>query len=228
MKSKSRKLSIQLPSSSLRLRVMSISGPTAGFLCTIVSLTTVKITGKIRPTGFQVQAGALQGYMIDKASADELGISNLGDLQDPEIAAVFDNDGDGKADLIGCNEGWACAAVIDHQLGAYELDKSVTHVKGDYSTLIVDTVDQFKAGELVLFYTWTPNWTVSELVIGEDVVWLGVPFSSLPDDPDADTAVDSIPGCLESPCDMGFGPNDIRVVANTEFLKDESGSGYLV
>ena len=186
-----------------------------------------QITGKVQPTGFQVQAGALQGYMIDKVSADELGISNLADLQDPEIAAVFDNDGDGKADLIGCNEGWACAGVIDHQLGAYELTESVTHIKGDYSTLIVDTVEQFKAGEPVLFYTWTPNWTVSELVIGEDVVWLSVPFSSLPDDPDADTAVESIPGCLESPCDMGFGPNDIRVVANTEFLKANPAAATL-
>ena len=49
-------------------------------------------------------------------------------------------------------------------------------------------------------------------------MWLSVPFSSWPDDPEADTEVESVPGCLETPCNMGFAPGDIRVVANIEFL----------
>jgi glycine betaine/proline transport system substrate-binding protein len=49
-------------------------------------------------------------------------------------------------------------------------------------------------------------------------MWLSVPFSSWPDDPTADTEVESMPGCLETPCNTGFEPSDIRVVANVEFL----------
>ncbi len=181
----------------------------------------------VRPVGFQVKGGALQGYLVDKATADKLGLSNLADLQDPEIAKVFDRDGDAKADLIGCNVEWACEKVIEHHLDVYGLGETVTQVQGDYSALASDVVERYANGESIIFYTWTPNWTVSELVIGEDVVWLGVPFSAVPDNPEADTKVDSIPGCLETPCDMGFEANDIRVVANANFLEANPAAATL-
>jgi len=41
----------------------------------------------------------LQGYLIDKKTADKYRITNLGQFKDPEIAKVFDANGDGKADL---------------------------------------------------------------------------------------------------------------------------------
>jgi glycine betaine/proline transport system substrate-binding protein len=46
-------------------------------------------------------ANVLQGYKIDQATAEEYGITSLEQLQDPEIAALFDTDGDGKANLTG-------------------------------------------------------------------------------------------------------------------------------
>ena len=185
------------------------------------------VAGKVEPIGFQVKQGALQGYMIDKVTAVDLGITNLADLQDPEIATVFDADGDGKADLIGCNVGWGCELVIENQLAALELHDTVTHVQGDYSQLMEDTVARYEQGHPVLFYTWTPNWTISAMTPGEDVMWLGVPFSTAPDDPDPDAEVTSIPGCLEDPCNMGFEPSDIRVVANSQFLVENPAAAIL-
>jgi len=61
----------------------------------------------------------LQGYLIDKATAEEHGITNLEQFQDPEIAALFDTDGNGTADLTGCNPGWGCERVIEHQIPEY-------------------------------------------------------------------------------------------------------------
>lgn len=180
------------------------------------------IGGAVTPIGSEIDDGALQGYMIDKATADQMGITNLGDLKDPEIAAVFDKDGDGKADLMGCNLEWRCDEFIDHHLAAFDLEGTITQVKGDYTALIKDTVEQYRRNEPVLFYTWTPNWTVSELVIGEDVMWLSVPFSTAPGQDEVNTEVDNISGCLESPCNMGFEVNDIRVVANVDFLEANS------
>jgi len=185
------------------------------------------VTGKVEPVGYQVKKGALQGYMVDKATAIELGITSLGDLQDPEIAAVFDADGDGKADLIGCNVGWSCKLVIDNRLDALELHDTVTHVQGDYSQLMQDTLARYEQGLPVLFYTWTPNWTISAMMPGEDVMWLGVPFSASLDDPGPDTEVVTIPGCLEDPCSMGFDPSDIRVVANSQFLAENPAAADL-
>ncbi len=176
----------------------------------------------VEAVGTQVDAGALQGYFVDAATAGAHGITNLGDLADPEVAALFDRDGDGRADLIGCETGWTCSHVIEHHLDVFGLAATVEQVQGDYSPLIADTIARFEAGQPVLYYTWTPNWTVGELVPGRDVVWLETPFSSLPPDQAAfldRTSIPGIPGCANNPCQVGWPPNDIRAVANSGFLE---------
>jgi len=183
------------------------------------------VKGKVQPVGFEVIAGALQGYMVDKRTADNLKIRSLGDLKKPDVAAVFDRNGNGKADLIGCNVGWGCERVVEHHLGAYDMRATVEHVQGDYSPLMDETIDRYNRGEPILFYTWTPNWTVGKLVPGKDVVWLQVPFPSLPidqQDLEEQTIIENVPGCVVDPCAMGFPPNDIRGVANTLFLDRHS------
>ena len=42
-------------------------------------------------------SGAAQGYMIDKKTADAHKITNIAQLQDPQLARLFDSDGNGKA-----------------------------------------------------------------------------------------------------------------------------------
>jgi len=185
-------------------------------------LADEKVAGKAVPIGMQAKGGGLQGYLIDKATADEHGITNLGDLADPEIAALFDGDGDGKADLMGCDPGWGCELVINHHLAEYELEETVTHVQGSYSALIADTYASIQREEPVLFYTWTPNWTVGLMVPGEDLVWLETPFYTSPDDQDSEESsgtMEGVVGCANDPCDLGWPPNDIQVVANVEFLE---------
>ncbi|MFP4437707.1 MAG: glycine betaine/L-proline ABC transporter substrate-binding protein ProX [Chloroflexaceae bacterium] len=186
-------------------------------------LQAEEVAEHVTPIGSEVRGGALQGYLIDKATAEAAGIDNLADLQDPEVAALFDNDNDGKADLLGCNAGWGCEAVINHHLDAYELGATVTHVQGEYSDLILEGIDRYAEGEPLLFYTWTPNWPINELVPGEDVVWIEVPFSSLPEGMQAQaelTLVPDVVGCSSNPCNLGFPLNDIRVVANRAFLEN--------
>ena len=181
-----------------------------------------RIKGRVEPVGYQVKAGALQGYLVDKKSAEMHGITNLKDFKDPEIAKIFDRNGNGKADLIGCNLEWACGQEIEHHLSAYGLNDTVEQVQGDYSPMMAETVARYKRGAPVFFYTWTPNWTIGTLVPGQDVVWLEVPFPSLPEGQkhaENQITVKGIPGCGTDPCAMGFPPSDIRVVANTEFLK---------
>lgn len=170
--------------------------------------------------GTQVDAGALQGYFVDRATADEFDITNLGDLTDDAIASLFDIDGDGRADLIGCNVEWTCAETIDHHVAEYDLEATVQHVQGDYSPLMHETIRRFQAGKPILFYTFTPNWTVGELVPGDDVVWLETPYPSLPPGYSGDdrTEVSGLDGCPAEPCQIGWPPNDIRAVANREFL----------
>ena len=187
--------------------------------------------GRAEAVGEQVDAGALQGYFVDKATADSYDITNLGDLADPDLAALFDRDGDGLADLIGCDAGWGCAEIIDHHLDVYGLSATVEHVQDEYSPLIKETFDLYRQGRPVLYYTWTPNWTVGELQPGRDVVWLETPFSSLPRDQvdfEDQTTLAGIAGCASDPCQVGFPPNDIRAVANSAFLQANPSIGRLL
>ncbi len=135
---------------------------------------------KLLRTG-QYAGPAAQGYLIDKATAEKYNITNIDQLRDPTLAKLFDHDGDGKADLTGCNPGWGCEALIENHMDAYKLRKTVTHVQGSYAALIADTLGRYKRGEPILYYTWTPYWVSGVLVPGKDVVWLKVPFSANPD-----------------------------------------------
>ncbi|AYY13926.1 proline/glycine betaine ABC transporter substrate-binding protein ProX [Actinobacteria bacterium YIM 96077] len=166
--------------------------------------------------GTQVDSGALQGYLVDLDSVDEHGVTSLADLADPELAARFDTSGDGKADLVGCSVGWGCEAGIEEHLNELDLRDTVNHVQGDYAPLIEDVVERHENGEPVLFYTWTPNWTVGQLVPGEDVAWIDVRSSGSTGA--QDTTIDDVPGCVSDPCRLGWSPNDIRAVANSDFL----------
>lgn len=148
---------------------------------------------------------AAQGYLIDKATADKYHITNIDQLRDPKIAKLFDHDGDGKADLTGCNPGWGCEAMIENHMDAYKLRATVQHVQGSYSALIADTIGRYKRGEPILYYTWTPYWVSGVLVPGKDVVWLQVPFSSNPDKTNTR---------MEDGSDYGFAVNTTRIVVN--------------
>lgn len=166
-------------------------------------------------------SGALQGYLIDKKTAEKHNITNIEQFKDPDIAALFDTDGDGTADLTGCTPGWGCEEVIEHHLDAYELRDSITHNQGSYSAIIADTITRFEQGESVFYYTWTPYWVSGVMVPGEDVVWLEVPFSSLPGDRDGvDTA-------LEDGTNYGFQANDQRIIANQEFADNNPEAAKL-
>jgi len=151
----------------------------------------------------------LQGYLVDKATAEEHGITSLEQFQDPEIAALFDSDGNGTADLTGCNPGWGCERVIEHQIPEYGLGDTVTHNQGSYFALVADTIERFKQEEPIFYYTWTPLWVSGVLVPGEDVEWLEVPYTSLPDDPDATAEDTSAAGK-----NLGFAVDNIMVLAN--------------
>ena len=164
---------------------------------------------------------AAQGYLIDKKTADAYKITNIGQLKDPKIAKLFDTDGDGKADLTGCTPGWGCETMIEHQLDAYKLRGSVSHRQGTYSALMADTITRFKAGQPILYYTWTPYWVSAELRPGKDVVWLEVPFSSLPgEQAKMDTQ-------QPSGKNYGFVVNTQHIVANKDFVQKNPAAGKL-
>lgn len=173
--------------------------------------------------GAVAEGGALEGYLIDKGSAEELGIETLDDFKRDDVKAAFDRDGDGRADLVACPPGWGCEVNIEHHLDAYELRDHVNPIKAGYNASMADAIAAYESGESIFFYTWTPNWTVDELAPGEDVVWIEVPEVDLPEEimdlADAAT-MEGVEGCVADPCTLGFPANDIVPVVNTAFLEE--------
>ncbi|SUG71708.1 glycine betaine-binding periplasmic protein [Salmonella enterica subsp. enterica] len=74
--------------------------------------------------------------------------------------------------------------------------------------MMADTITRFKEGKPVLYYTWTPYWVSDVMKPGKDVVWLQVPFSSLP----ANRKI-LILNC-RTRANYGFPVNTMHIVAN--------------
>ncbi|GAB7211755.1 hypothetical protein OS31_32650 [Dickeya oryzae] len=112
--------------------------------------------------------------------------------------------------------------MINHQIQAYGLSGTVSHNQGNYAALIADTIARYKQGKPILYFTWTPYWVSDVLVPGRDVVWLQVPFSSLPGkQKDTDTK-------LPNGANYGFPVNNMRIVANKSWAQKKPGSGKTV
>lgn len=121
----------------------------------------------------------INGYLIDKKTADAYGITNIAQMSDPKIARLFDTDGNGRANLTGCPPGWGCEKDIESHLDAYGLRPSIDHVQGDYAAMMADAIARYKLGKPIFYYTWMPYWVSNVLKPGRDVVFLQVPFSGL-------------------------------------------------
>ena len=165
--------------------------------------------GKVKAVGNVMSKGGLQGYLIDKKSADKYGIKTVMDIK--KHAKQFDSNGDGKADMVACPPGWGCEKQITKHFAELGLGDFINPVQADYSASMADAIAKFKNGKSVLFYTWTPNWTVGALELYKDIVWIEVPYSK--------TKSVKVPNATKSKINMGFGADDIRPAANVDFLK---------
>ena len=165
--------------------------------------------GKVKPVGYVVEKGGLQGYLIDKKTADKFNIKSIMDIK--KHAKEFDINDDGKADMVACPPGWGCEKIITKHFEELGLGEFINPLKADYSASMADTISRYKNGKSILFYTWTPNWSVGTLKLGEDVVWIEAPYS--------DTKEVKVPNVTKSKLNMGFAVNDIRAAANVDFLK---------
>ena len=169
----------------------------------------LEVVGILTPNG-------IQKYEIDKKTADQYKITNLQQLKDPKIAKLFDSDGDGKANLVGCTSGWDCELVINHHLKTYKLEDTVEHNQGQYEILLADAITRYKQGESILYYAYDPHWISTVLKPGEDVISLEVPYTSLPKSMGNITAKEtSVDGK-----NLGFPIIQQRIVANKKFLED--------
>ena len=176
----------------------------------------------VTTVGLQIESGALQGFLVDKKTADELGITSLADIA--ENPDPWDYNGNGKADLAGCDDGWGCQAVIAQTLTLNNFDDSIEQISGEYDELWAEQLEHLENGDPVLAYTWTPSAYITQLVPGQNAYWITVPSTILDQRGAARLPAEQ---CPDQPCEMGFRPADIQVVANNQFLENNPAAAKI-
>jgi len=190
-----------------------------------------KVDDHISRVGNEMIAGGLQGFLITKSVAEEHGITTLDQIyNDPELSALFDQDGDGTPDMYGCPDSWTCDNIITEMI--CQFDWPVTQVQAGYDSMIAEAEGKANDGEPMVIYTWTPSAYITKLIPGDNVMWISVD-GEVSDancsgqqggeeygQPNADAAITE-DACLfngAGECRLGWTAADIRVTANSEFL----------
>lgn len=169
----------------------------------------LEVVGEIMPN--------TKSYEIDRQTSEEYNITNLEQLRDPEIAALFDSDGDGKANLVGCNPGWGCELSIEHHLDVYKLRDTVEQVQGEYNLLMADAITRYRQGEPIFYWTSSATFVPAVLKVDEDVVQLEVPFTSLPGE---DQSKMTEKETTLNGDNIGFPIDRMMFLANDQFLSE--------
>ena len=166
--------------------------------------------GKVIPVGYVAKGGGMQGYLIDKKTAEKYNIKSILDIK--AHAKKFDRDNDGKADLVACPPGWGCEKVITSHFEELNLGEFINPIKAEYAATLADSVSAYKNGQSIFYYTWAPNWIFGTLKLGKDVVWIDVPTKTRNKIKVENATMDKI--------NIGFAMDDIRAFANKDFLND--------
>ena len=118
--------------------------------------------GKVKPVGYVMKKGGLQGYLVDKKTADKLGIKSVMDIK--AHAKQFDSNGDGKADMVACPPGWGCEKQITKHFAELGLGDFINPVKADYSASMADVIAKYKNGKSVFPFVCVVSFCLSNRI----------------------------------------------------------------
>ena len=95
---------------------------------------------------------AFQGMCVDQATADKYDIKSINDLTDPDKAAIFDTDGNGKGEVWIGAPGWASTNVEKIRAKSYGYDQTLDLVEFD-ETLAYANLDHIGIVEVPAGWT---------------------------------------------------------------------------
>ena len=99
-----------------------------------------------------------EAIFVPSYVSDELGVKSLADLAKPEVAKLFDSDGNGKGEIWAGEVGWESTNHMLVRAKSYGFDKtmeSTTVATAAFLAQLKDAIDRHKP---IAFYYWTPEW----------------------------------------------------------------------
>jgi len=199
--------------------------------------TAGEFVGNFTNSGGELVAGGLQGYLVTKSFADEYGLKTLDDLNNnADALAAFDAadpvPGNGIADIYGCQESYTCDNIITNQIAFSGWDNIQQTIAG-YDAMVAEAIDKANSDIPMVIYTWTPSAYITQLIPGDNVLWIGVEDvldDSNPTGQDGGEGHDQRPGTANigadtcpvaadlGTCQLGWIAADILVTANADFV----------
>lgn len=119
---------------------------------------------------------AEQGMCVPRYVAEEMGVSHIDDLSDPDKAAIFDSDGDGTPEVFIGAPGWASTAVEQVRAKSYGYDTIFDLQQFDETLAYSNLATAINAGEPWIGFCYAPHY----IFVAHDIVMLDEP----PHDPD--------------------------------------------
>ena len=185
----------------------------------------------IELVGVSLAAAGLEGFLTNKALAEEHGIQTLGQINDdPALVALYDaadiTPGDGVIQVGSCPDAWNCAKIAAQTFEFNGWD-NLEAVHAGYEAMFANAVANLEDGKPFIAYSWSPSGYLTQLIPGDNAIWVsvgtvdnvldgstvdGFDFNDLP------PASLGPEFCTGDPCFTGWPAADIRVVANSDFL----------
>ncbi|MDH3386430.1 MAG: amino acid-binding protein [Gammaproteobacteria bacterium] len=101
---------------------------------------------------------AFQGMCVPKAMAQKNGITSIDDLTNPDIAALFDSDGDGKGEIWIGAPGWASTNVEKIRAKSYGYDQTFELTESDETLAYANLDNAIKTGKPWVGFCYTPHY----------------------------------------------------------------------
>ena len=119
--------------------------------------TFVKDKGTV---GWNPKAGvaAFQGMCVPQFLADKHGIKSIDDLTNPDVAALFDTDGDGKGEVWIGAPGWASTNIEKIRAKSYGYDQTFELTESDETLAYANLDNAIKAKKPWVGFCYTPHY----------------------------------------------------------------------
>lgn len=99
-----------------------------------------------------------EGIYVPAYVAEDLGVTRLEQLADPEIAKLFDNNGDGLGEMWGGAPGWESTNQTLVRAKSYGFDDTMSLSQVDQAVAMAILDDAYTDKRPYAFYFWTPEW----------------------------------------------------------------------
>ena len=92
------------------------------------------------------------------AYVKDMGVTKLEDLAKPDVAKLFDSDGNGKGELWAGAVGWESTNHTQVRGKSYGFDKTMEYTTIDQPVFLAQLKDAYEQKKPIAFYYWTPEW----------------------------------------------------------------------